>query len=94
MNLVLSSYKKLKGVFLIILLIPTVFSSFKALAQNPTPKEYFIVENYYKVKWGFAEEFISLWKTNHYPLLKKAIEKGDEETQGRDQSPGRNLPHG
>jgi hypothetical protein len=37
----------------------------------------FIVENYYKVKWGFADEFISLWKKNHYPLLKKAIEKGD-----------------
>jgi hypothetical protein len=37
----------------------------------------FVVENYYKVKWGFADEFIGLWKTNHYPLLKKAIEKGD-----------------
>lgn len=37
----------------------------------------FIIENYYKVKWGYADEFITLWKTNHYPLLKKAIEKGD-----------------
>lgn len=37
----------------------------------------FIIENYYKVKWGYAEEFINLWKVNHYPLLKKAIEKGD-----------------
>lgn len=37
----------------------------------------FIIENYYKVKWGYAEEFIQLWKINHYPLLKKAIEKGD-----------------
>ncbi len=37
----------------------------------------FVVENYYKVKWGYAEEFINLWKVNHYPLLKKAIEKGD-----------------
>ena len=37
----------------------------------------FTIENYYKVKWGFAEEFIELWKTNHYPLLKKAMEKGD-----------------
>ena len=37
----------------------------------------FTVENYYKAKWGFAEEFINLWKVNHYPLLKKAIEKGD-----------------
>ena len=40
-------------------------------------KNYFTIENYYKVKWGFAEEFINLWKSNNYPLLKKAIEKGD-----------------
>jgi len=38
---------------------------------------YFTIENYYKVKWGFADEFINLWKINHYPLLKKAIDKGD-----------------
>ena len=44
-------------------------------AQNGN--EYFTIENYYKVKWGYAEEFIELWKTNHYPLLKKAKEKGD-----------------
>jgi hypothetical protein len=35
------------------------------------------VEDYYKVKWGYADEFIMLWKKNHYPLLKKAMEKGD-----------------
>ena len=29
------------------------------------------------MKWGYAGEFIDLWKANHYPLLKKAIEKGD-----------------
>lgn len=40
-------------------------------------EKYATIENYYKVKWGFAEEFIRLWKTNHYPLLKKAQEKGD-----------------
>jgi len=39
--------------------------------------DYFTIENYYKVKWGYADEFIALWKTNHYPLLKKAVEKGD-----------------
>jgi hypothetical protein len=39
--------------------------------------DYFTIENYYKVKWGFADEFINLWKVNHYPLLKKAIDKGD-----------------
>jgi|GEM_PF-5952236 len=37
----------------------------------------FTIENYYKAKWGYAEEFIDLYKRNHYPLLKKAFEKGD-----------------
>jgi molybdopterin-guanine dinucleotide biosynthesis protein A len=37
----------------------------------------FTIENYYKVKWGYADEFLALYKKNHYPLLKKAIEKGD-----------------
>jgi len=35
------------------------------------------IENYYKIKWGYADEFIALWKKNHYPLLKKLLEKGD-----------------
>lgn len=46
-------------------------------AQVSKKDESFTVENYYKVKWGYADEFIDLWKTNHYPLLKKAIQKGD-----------------
>jgi hypothetical protein len=60
-----------------ILLLSTLLllSTFSLKAQ--ASKEYFTVENYYKVKWGYAEEFINLWKTNHYPLLTKAIEKGD-----------------
>lgn len=46
-------------------------------AQAGKKDESFTVENYYKIKWGYAEEFIDLWKKNHYPLLKKAIQKGD-----------------
>ena len=46
-------------------------------AQTKNSADYFTVENYYKVKWGFADEFIHLWTVNHYPLLKKAIEKGE-----------------
>ncbi len=40
-------------------------------------KNFFTIENFYKVKWGYAEEFIELWKTNHYPLLEKAMKNGD-----------------
>ncbi len=42
-----------------------------------TADESFTVEGYYKVRWGYVDEFISLYKKNHYPLLKKAQEKGD-----------------
>ena len=48
-----------------------------SLVHAQDKKDYFIIENYYKVKWGYADEFINLWKVNHYPLLKKAIDKGD-----------------
>ncbi|HVN49043.1 MAG TPA: hypothetical protein VMU30_09535 [Bacteroidota bacterium] len=36
----------------------------------------FVVEYYYKTKWGCADEFIRLFKKNHYPVLKKQIEMG------------------
>ena len=47
------------------------------MAQPAKTETSFTIENYYKTKWGFADEFINLWKANHYPLLKKATEKGD-----------------
>ena len=55
----------------IVLLTFSLTDSLKA-QDNPLT-----VENYYKIKWGYTEEFISLWKKNHYPLLKKLKEKGD-----------------
>jgi hypothetical protein len=36
----------------------------------------FVVEYHYKAKWGHADEFITLFRKNHYPLLKKQIELG------------------
>ncbi|HEX8992640.1 MAG TPA: hypothetical protein VF784_13260 [Anaerolineales bacterium] len=36
----------------------------------------FVVEYYYTTKWGHAEEFITLFRKNHLPLLKKEIELG------------------
>jgi len=59
----------------ILLLIVPIFLMANARAQDKS--SYFTIENYYKAKWGFADEFINLWKVNHYPLLKKAIDKGD-----------------
>lgn len=36
----------------------------------------FAIEYYYKAKWGHAEEFLVLFKKNHYPVLKKQQEMG------------------
>jgi hypothetical protein len=36
----------------------------------------YVVEYYYKAKWGHADEFLALFKKNHYPVLKKEMELG------------------
>src|ERR1700759_2466271 len=49
----------------------------QVLAQSPQAKDTpFVVEYYYKAKWGYADEFIRLFKKNYYPVLKKQIESG------------------
>jgi hypothetical protein len=67
--------KSIGAVIWIALLLTGVFSG-RASAQKPSDS-YFTIESYYRVKWGYADEFIQLWKKNHYPLLKKAQEAGD-----------------
>jgi len=36
----------------------------------------FAVEYYYKIRWGFVEEWMELYKRNHYPILLKQQEMG------------------
>jgi hypothetical protein len=47
-------------------------SSLVASAQEKP----FVVEYYYQTKWGFADEFLQLFKKNHLPVLQKQIELG------------------
>jgi hypothetical protein len=47
-----------------------------APAQTAASGQPFVVEYYYKTKWGHADEFLKLFKKNHYPLLKKEVEMG------------------
>ena len=55
-----------------------VFTINSLAAQNTKPNhDHITIESYYKMKWGYAQEFINLWMANHYPLQKKAMEKGD-----------------
>ena len=66
-----------KAATILLVLFFSIGQFHQAVAQQSKSESSFTTENYYKVKWGYADEFIALWKANHYPLLKKAIEKGD-----------------
>lgn len=50
------------------------------LAQGAPPQgganQPYTMEYYYKVQWGHQQEFLDLFLKNHYPLLKKSVEKG------------------
>jgi len=46
-----------------------------AMAAGSSDQPY-AIEYYYKAKWGHAEEFLTLFKKNHYPVLKKEMELG------------------
>ena len=76
----MNSTKLTRSIFITISFCLFLLLSVPGIAQNSAVKPVdpsFTIENYYKVKWGYADEFINLWKTNHYPLLKKAQAKGD-----------------
>ena len=63
-------------------LLATVWAALDAVgakqsAMNAEAKEQpYVIEFYYKAKWGHADEFLALFKKNHYPVLKKEMELG------------------
>jgi len=44
--------------------------------DRPAGERPFTVECYYRARWGYADEFIRLFRKNHLPVLKKLVEKG------------------
>lgn len=63
---------------IVLLLLFASMLPISLVAQSPqdaTGKP-FVIEYYYKTKWGHADEFLHLFKKNHYPLLMKQVEAG------------------
>jgi len=59
----------------LVLLSASLVQSSPARADDETPEEY-VVEFYYKVKWGHFGEFFDLYRKNHYPILKRLQDLG------------------
>lgn len=42
----------------------------------PTGEKPYVVEYYYKARWGYADEFIRLFRKNHLPVLQRELTLG------------------
>jgi hypothetical protein len=63
--------------FLVVMCVLGIAASLHTSAQNAASTDKpFVVEYYYKTRWGYADEFLKLFKKNHYPLLTKQVEMG------------------
>jgi len=63
-------------------LLATVWAALDAVGAKQSAitaeakEQPYVIEYYYKAKWGHAGEFLALFKKNHYPVLKKEMEMG------------------
>jgi hypothetical protein len=80
MNLILNKKTAVALSFLVsalaIYFLRTGTAGAKSAAQTSSAPKPFVAEYYYKAKWGHADEFIALFRKNHYPVLQKEIELG------------------
>jgi hypothetical protein len=60
--------------FLFVVAAITLAASATALGQSAD--EPCSIAYYYKVKWGYFDEFLQLFKKNHYPILKAGVDLG------------------
>ena len=66
----------MRPVLAALLFLTTIFPH-RGASPNPAASDKpFVVEYYYKTKWGHADEFLKLFKKNHYPMLKKEVGDG------------------
>jgi len=61
---------------LFLLLIVMVALAVNAAALAQSVDEPYTIAYYYKVKWGYFDEFLQLFKKNHYPVLKAEVDRG------------------
>jgi hypothetical protein len=71
-----SMTRVIRTLAILIFMATAVSTIVQAQTFPPTSDKPFVIEYYYKTKWGHADEFLKLFKKNHYPLLKKEVEMG------------------
>lgn len=62
--------------FLLALSLTFSAAAFAQAPPAPDPNKPYVMEYYYKTQWGHQEEFLELFKKNHYPVLQDEIAQG------------------
>jgi hypothetical protein len=68
--------KLLSATLLLASLLLLAATGFAQAPPAPDPNRPYVMEYYYKTHWGHQEEFLELFKKNHYPLLQNEIAQG------------------
>jgi len=63
--------------FLMVFLLVAIFMIISTKPSFAQDQEGYTVDYYYKVKWGYFNEFLELYKKNHYPILVEMKERGE-----------------
>jgi len=74
MNRAVTRY--LGNISILLFFLAVVSRGDSVAAQENATEEPFVVEYYYKAKWGFFEEFYDLYRKNHYPILERLQDLG------------------
>ncbi len=62
--------------FRVLLFVVFSILSVNMKAQDAVQEEPVTVAYFYKVKWGYQEEFVELYKKNHYPVMEAMVKSG------------------
>jgi hypothetical protein len=68
--------KLISAALLSVLLFALAATATAQAPPAPDPEKPYVMEYYYKIHWGHQEEFLELFKKNHYPVLRKEIAAG------------------
>jgi hypothetical protein len=65
----------LRRVSIVLLLAVVALAAPRAEAED-LERAPFVTEAYYRIKWGHFDEFMDLFKRNHFPILKELQKRG------------------
>ncbi len=69
-------WKKHVSVALLVLAVAGIRTAAQAPAAQAASKPERTVWYFYRVKWGFQDEFVSLFAKNHLPVLREQMKSG------------------